>query len=115
MLTRKAYWIKCDIDGRGEKWRLAIEREGGYFNEDDEPVPEYYFPFDDFEEFQENFEDHEKSEISQPRNEGSVEYLASEIVQYMCDRCPETSYETKPGNNCNGCPAVPLKKALEME
>lgn len=31
-----AYWIKCDIDGAGRMWRLAVEREGSvYFVEED--------------------------------------------------------------------------------
>ena len=32
----KAYWIKCDIDGNGRSWRLAVERDGTvYFVEED--------------------------------------------------------------------------------
>ncbi len=35
------YWIKCDIDGCGKKWRLAVERDGNI-----------YFPMEDFEPFE---------------------------------------------------------------
>ena len=34
------YWINCDIDGAGRRWRIAVERDG----------PEVYFPIEDFGE-----------------------------------------------------------------
>lgn len=34
-----AWWIRCDIDGSGTRWRLAVERGG-----------EIYFPMEDFGE-----------------------------------------------------------------
>ena len=34
-----AWWIHCDIDGSGARWRLAVERGG-----------EVYFPMEDFGE-----------------------------------------------------------------
>lgn len=34
-----AWWIHCDIDGSGARWRLAVERGG-----------EIYFPMEDFGE-----------------------------------------------------------------
>ena len=37
MIAIGYYWIKCDIDGCGKKWRLAIERDGNI-----------YFPMEDF-------------------------------------------------------------------
>jgi len=57
---RKAYWIKCDLDGRGEKWELAVEING------DEDGEMYSFPFVEFEDYQENYEDHFKKEIERP-------------------------------------------------
>lgn len=34
-----AWWIRCDIDGSGARWRLAVDRGG-----------EIYFPMEDFGE-----------------------------------------------------------------
>lgn len=45
-----AWWIHCDIDGSGARWRLAVDRGG-----------EIYFPMEDFgeemtiEEYREEF------------------------------------------------------------
>lgn len=58
---KKVYWIKCDIDGRGEKWRLAVETEG------DEYGTMYTFPTDDFfEDYRETYEEHEKVLVKRP-------------------------------------------------
>lgn len=45
-------WIYCDIDGCGEKWRLAISRQGVY---NTESGVYWYFPVEDFEDFQDNY------------------------------------------------------------
>jgi len=56
-----AYWIKCNLDGEGRKWRLAVERGR-----------EVYFPVDDFgeemtiEEYREEFPGVEVVKIEQP-------------------------------------------------
>jgi len=104
-----AYWIRCDINGRGERWQLAVESVGDEYGE------MYLFMESGFEDYRANFEEHEKVLIMTPDYRDATADLAGDVVQYMCDRCPETSYGTKPGNNCNDCPATPLKKALEME
>ena len=49
------FWIWCDIDGQGKKWRLAVERGDNL-----------YFPVEDFEEAQEVFADYPSLEIEEP-------------------------------------------------
>jgi hypothetical protein len=49
-------WIKVDIDGCGEKWRLAVYREDGYL----------YFPQDDFDCLPGEMEDCEKRDVLTP-------------------------------------------------
>jgi len=116
-MIENAYWIKCDIDGRGEQWRLAIESlDETYFDENDEPARTYCFPIEEYEDFKDNYEEHEKIIIMTPDHYNAIEYHASEVAQYMCDNCPATGYGTKPNNNsCNGCPNEELKRHLEME
>lgn len=48
-------WVFCDIDGKGEKFRLAIENNGFLF-----------FPVEDFYENDIVFEDAVKYEIEPP-------------------------------------------------
>jgi len=66
---RKIFWIKCDIDGRGEKWRIAIESWEDIGEE--EIMDTYLFPMDEYEDCRENFEAHEKIEITMPSAETS--------------------------------------------
>lgn len=48
-----AYFIWCDIDGRGKKWHLAMTRRSDF---DDEDM--ILFPLDDFEDIAENYDDY---------------------------------------------------------
>ena len=53
-----AWWIHCDIDGSGARWRLAVDRGG-----------EIYFPMEDFgeemtiEEYREEFPKNEMAPV----------------------------------------------------
>lgn len=38
------FWIFCDIDGNGDKWRIAFIRHDGEY-------PMIVYPMDDFEDF----------------------------------------------------------------
>ena len=116
MRIRKAYWIKCDIDGHGERWRIAVESQDRYGEGEDEIRETYFFPIDDFEDSRECFEDHQKMLIEEAGYQKTTEYLASEVAQYMCDRCPSTGYGVKPSEkDCEDCPNKELKKHMEME
>jgi hypothetical protein len=50
--STRAWWVHCDIDGAGRKWRLMVERTDGV-----------YFPVEDFgeemtmDEYRETFPD----------------------------------------------------------
>jgi hypothetical protein len=48
-------WIKVDIDGTGEKWRLAVLREQGNM---------LHFPEEDFDDFAANYEDCETAPVA---------------------------------------------------
>ena len=44
-MSSNAYFVWCDIDGRGKKWRLAVSREM------DDGEDGLYFPIEDFEDW----------------------------------------------------------------
>ena len=57
------FWVFCDIDGQGEKWRLAIARD----QSDGEAG--IYFPHDDFDDYC-NYQDCDAVEIRAPKISG---------------------------------------------
>lgn len=57
-----AYWIWCDIDGRGKRWHLAFTKQSD-FGDDDEIV----FPLDDFEDVAENYADYPVQAVIAPQ------------------------------------------------
>ena len=68
-----AYWIRCDLDGEGRKWRLAVDRGN-----------DVYFPGEDFaeemtlDEYREEFPGIEIRAIERPEEDGAnVELLTS--------------------------------------
>lgn len=48
-------WVYCDLDGRGDKWRLAVPR-GDMI----------YFPVEDFEGLADEFADDPKMVLASP-------------------------------------------------
>jgi hypothetical protein len=55
-----AFWIWTDLDGMGERWRLAVQ--GG----DGEDLDTLRFPFDDFSDDADNFSDCPTVRITPP-------------------------------------------------
>ena len=61
-------FVKVDIDGTGEKWRLAVLREQGTM---------FYFPEEDFEDFVENYADCDKKPVPRP---DAMSVVADEVA-----------------------------------
>lgn len=59
-----AWWVHCNIDGSGARWRLAVDRGG-----------EFYFPMEDFgeemtvEEYREEFPNNGMVPVKSPTND----------------------------------------------
>ena len=51
------WWIYCDLDGNGDKWRLAIPRGGHDM---------IYFPVEDFEDLADNYADDPRRVVRRP-------------------------------------------------
>ena len=57
------WWIYCDIDGRGKKWRLAVRRT---IEDYAKMVDGLYFPVEDFEDYDENYVDEPRRIVTRP-------------------------------------------------
>jgi hypothetical protein len=90
----KAYWIKVDIDGEGERWRLAVERpdpdgEGGtLITIIDDRVA------DDFTDDAEHYADCPRIDVVEPR-EGDELSMGGD-----CRRCRVCGCTD---DDCSGC------------
>ena len=78
-------FIKVDIDGTGERWRLAVIREQGTM---------YYFPEEDFEDLVDNYDDCEKRPVPWLN-------AAGELVCNLCGRHVSAPYDI--GDECEFC------------
>jgi len=75
------YFIFCDIDGDGRRWRLVVEREDNML----------YFPEEDFEEHQEVFANYPSVEVEPPNDiELSIEPESGWKVFWIED--PNSTY-----------------------
>ena len=59
-MSSNAYFVWCDIDGRGKKWRLAVSREM------DDGEDGLYFPIEDFEDLAEGYADYPVKPVIAP-------------------------------------------------
>ena len=68
-------WIYCDIDGSGEKWRLAVCREiDKPLNSTDMELPEddmWFFPEEDFVDYKESYENCRQIDVIRPEMSNS--------------------------------------------
>ena len=63
------WWIYCDLDGKGDKWRLAIPRVmlGKAVRHADAPEDDMlYFPVEDFEDLADNYADDPRRVVRRP-------------------------------------------------
>lgn len=70
MKNNVGWWIWCDIDGRGKKWRLAIPR---MIEDYAGQVDGLYFPVEDHEDYDENYVDEPRRLIARPTDEPGPE------------------------------------------
>ncbi len=66
-------WIKCDIDGCGKKWRLAVVRKLDFSEEG----PMVYFPIEDYEDYPDGYENDEIVWVESPSSEAMAEAYAA--------------------------------------
>lgn len=98
----KLFWIKCDIDGQGQKWRFAYNRG-----------EKLYFVEEDFEDSAEGYQNYPRISIENPNKEDVLTRVQAECKDLaLIARLVHTAYES----NVNRTAAIrDLKYSLKLD
>jgi hypothetical protein len=92
-MANKLKWIKVDIDGTGERWRLAVLRKTEFSDS------EWYFPVEDFECLKCEMEDCDKIEVTEPETTINHYQKIEQAALAVCKTASATANDNRSSVN----------------